>query len=687
MDIYKELNLSPVQNEPDVWLSRLVIFEKIFPEPIVIRDIPFTKGLNIIWAEETEGDISSAEITGHSAGKTTCCRFIRHILGEKTYGTQGNMDLIKNSLPNGYVAAEIHVRAQKLAVIRPIGNNRRSYIKADSSIEELLQDRSHPANLETYSQEIGLEHILDDFGTAGIVRTGEAIEWEHILSWCTRDQEARFQNIYDWRSPRSESKTPGFRFPKAGPLFVMRTALGLFLPDELKGEEKLANLLQYQEDLEKKIETLKQEPQFRINLYDSELRKHLQNVLTGQQEIETLPFHSDNLLPDLKSLTTNATDKIEGQIEELENNRKTLQGKIDDIGAKIHFNENRLMSLDNLFDLEKAAGKELDAGLLARQKNRQLIDKYSEIQCDLGDILYRNCQYVQNRQQVLQFKELQDAQAFEQAEAKREEAQQHFELQKQDINKEINSLIQLRQSLQTKRDAMLAGIREKSDELLDLKQSFENIQTWTKNRDQIGSNEKLDEYRKELTNTATLIQELEQQLTKLLSEHDENRKLLELIFSGAVRTVLSSGTYDGQVSLDNRELGFSVTHGTAMSGEAVETLSVLLSDIASLIYNTVSQSAHLPGFLLHDSPREADLGIRIYRSFIRFTASLQEHFETLDNCPFQYILTTTTPPPQELQNEKYVKLQLNAAETSGLLLKRNIEGETDIGDDPKLFSQ
>ena len=171
------------------------------------------------------------------------------------------------------------------------------------------------------------------------------------------------------------------------------------------------------------------------------------------------------------------------------------------------------------------------------------------------------------------------------------------------------------------------------------------------------------------------------------SASQENRKLLELIFSGAVRTVLSSGTYDGQVSLDNRELGFSVTHGTAMSGEAVETLSVLLSDIASLIYNTVSQSAHLPGFLLHDSPREADLGIRIYRSFIRFTASLQEHFETLDNCPFQYILTTTTPPPQELQNEKYVKLQLNAAETSGLLLKRNIEGETDIGDDPKLFSQ
>ena len=140
--------------------------------------------------------------------------------------------------------------------------------------------------------------------------------------------------------------------------------------------------------------------------------------------------------------------------------------------------------------------------------------------------------------------------------------------------------------------------------------------------------------------------------------------------------MLLSDAYDGVVSLDNRELAFRITHGPAMSGEAVETLSVLLVDIASLIYYTVSNKAHLPGFLIHDSPREADLGIRIYSAFIRFVASLQTHFNRVEECPFQYILTTTTPPPPEQRTSEFLKLSLNAGEVDGLLLKRNVAATT-----------
>jgi len=136
--------------------------------------------------------------------------------------------------------------------------------------------------------------------------------------------------------------------------------------------------------------------------------------------------------------------------------------------------------------------------------------------------------------------------------------------------------------------------------------------------------------------------------------------------------VLSSDGYDGQVNLENRELVFRITRGPAMSGEAVETLSVLLADVVCLIYNTVYDKARLPGFLMHDSPREADLGIRIYRSFIRFAASLQEHSGGPDKCPFQYLITTTTAPPEELRTAEHVKLPLNASGPDGLLLRRNI---------------
>jgi hypothetical protein len=98
-----------------------------------------------------------------------------------------------------------------------------------------------------------------------------------------------------------------------------------------------------------------------------------------------------------------------------------------------------------------------------------------------------------------------------------------------------------------------------------------------------------------------------------------------------------------------------------MSGEAVETLAVLLADLACMVYNSVSERPRLPGFLLHDSPREADLSLRLYRRFIGLTATLQEHFGAAENCPFQYIITTTTPPPDKLRNDNWVKLHLNAA--------------------------
>jgi len=662
-----------------------VIFEQITPGPRIIRDIQLSRGLNIVWAEETEDDVPSAEITGHSAGKTTFCRLLRYILGEKTYGTRANMLLIQNALPNAYVAAEVHVKGKNWSVLRPIGNGRNSYIKENSSIEELLQDRSQPAYLETYAEKIGLEKLLDRLETGGIVRTGETIRWEHILAWCTRDQEARFQNIYEWRSPRSESDTPAFRFPKAGPLFFMRVALGLFMPDELKGEEDLAKLQQDQEFLEKELEKLKREPQFRINLYDSELRKRLRNILPEDPEIETLPLYSGNLLPDLDRLTNKAIEKIESEISEFDKTRKSLQEDIDALGAKIRQAEEQIRTLDGLLNIGEAAGQELDIGLAEREERRKIVADFKDQRC-LGGILYRDCDQVKKLQQVLQFSQLQDAQAMKEAAANRVNLQRDIEQQKKHIQEENDILQRERYALNVKRDDLSTAIGDQQEIIRDLKYTRDGLKAWSTKLEKSGGYKEIDECRQKLEKTANRAKDLEHQLTKLLAEHNESRDLLASIFSGAVRAVLSSGTYDGRVGLDNRELTFSITHGSAMSGEAVETLSVLLTDITSLIYSMVSVNAHLPGLLLHDSPREADLGNRIYRNFIRFVASLQEHFGKSDNCPFQYILTTTTAPPPELLNERFVKLKLNAADPSGLLLQRNIGSAVGQNNGPNLFS-
>jgi len=672
MDLYKELKLKPVRSEPNVWVSRLVTLERLSPEPVIIRDVALTRGLNIVWAEEPEDDASAAEICGHSAGKTTFCRFLRYVLGENTFGTKVATELMRKAIPEGYVAAEIHVGGKKWAVRRPFGGGRMTYIKQDATIEEMLRERTAAVSQEDYPKRLGLEGLLDEFETGQIVQTAEDIQWTHVLAWCTRDQEARFQNIHDWRSPRSESDTPSFRFPKAGPLFVMRTVLGLFQPDELKGEERLAELLREKERLTKEIEDKRREPQFRVNLYDHELRRRLGAILLDEHGLADRPLHSDELLPDLHRLTDHAISVLEEQSRDHAGAIVGLQDQIDNIGGRIRERESELQQLDALFDLNVAAGKELDTGLSGRQEQRKQLQEHQDKMCPFGGVLIRECSYVTDRQNTLRITELQDVHAMEQAEARREEEKRRIETAKSGLRASIEELRRQRGDLQAKRESLEAALRKDERETHELRRARESLETWTQRRDQGAGYEELVSLRQKLDGMNHQIEEIEQELTGLLRQHDENRERLGAIFSAVVRSVLSSDGYDGAVSLDNRELAFRVTHGPAMSGEAVETLSVLLADVASLIYHTVSDKSRLPGFLVHDSPREADLGIRIYRSFIRFAASLQAHFGGSEKCPFQYILTTTTAPPDELRSSEFLKLRLSADKPEGLLLGRNV---------------
>jgi len=673
VDLYKELRLDPIRKEPTVWVRRLVIYERILPEPLLIREVKLQKGLNIIWAEEPEDENASAEINGHSAGKTTFCRFMRYVLGEKTYGTKANMDLIRKSLPHAYIAAELFIRQRQWAVMRPIGTGHNSYILPDATIEELLKSRGQIAHHNDYQQKIGLDALLNDFETGAIVRTGQAIEWGHILAWCARDQESRFQNIYDWRSPRSESGYPAFRSSKADPLFVMRATLGLFLPDELKGEEKLGELLKEQKDLEKELEEHKQESQFRINLYDREVRRRLQRILANEPTIDTAPFHSENLFfPGLDKLTDMAREEIGKKVTDLEKNQQEAQELVDDLGAQIGDLEKTLRQFERYFQIGTAEINELEVGIHRRKEVDNYVEEHRDEICRLGDVLYSECTHVKERQCVRQFAQLQDTRVMQQIQSEKAQKQEKLNDQRDKILKEIKALGEGRDAAKRKREAIQADIRANRENLRDLDRAFQELKSWSEKADTQNAYPRLVECPKKHENTTGNIETLEKDLGKLLTDHDSNRKLLASIFSGSVRSVLQSGTYDGRVNFNNRELAFLITHGPAMSGEAVETLSVLLADVASLVFTTVSEKSHFPGFLLHDSPREADLGGRIYRSFIRFIASLQESCGGAANCSFQYILTTTTAPPKELQAEETVKMKLDASKTNGLFLRRNL---------------
>jgi len=74
-----------------------------------------------------------------------------------------------------------------------------------------------------------------------------------------------------------------------------------------------------------------------------------------------------------------------------------------------------------------------------------------------------------------------------------------------------------------------------------------------------------------------------------------------------------------------------------------------------------------PRFLIHDSPREADMGEAPYGRI--FDLIIEQSNERSN---YQHIITTTTNPPEEYQEIPYLRLKLDSSESSGKLFKQDL---------------
>lgn len=110
----------------------------------------------------------------------------------------------------------------------------------------------------------------------------------------------------------------------------------------------------------------------------------------------------------------------------------------------------------------------------------------------------------------------------------------------------------------------------------------------------------------------------------------------------------------------------------ARGGEAYQVLEVLLGDIVCLLDSATSEASNYPGFLVHDCPREADMSERLYREFFLVASEAAQQFGQGGAVPFQFIVTTTSPPPEELRGEPNTVLELEPGREEGLLFKREL---------------
>jgi hypothetical protein len=154
---------------------------------------------------------------------------------------------------------------------------------------------------------------------------------------------------------------------------------------------------------------------------------------------------------------------------------------------------------------------------------------------------------------------------------------------------------------------------------------------------------------------------------KLRSQHSAALSRLRDLFSYVCKGLLGN-----QVKASLILSGQGLQADVEVGGMAMESLKAVAFDLAAMLMSIEGHSM-LPAFLVHDSPREADLGEAIYHRLFRLVRS----FERLaDDPPFQYIITTTSRPPDELRVSPFLVAEFQGSIAEERLLCRDLGGGT-----------
>ncbi len=174
------------------------------------------------------------------------------------------------------------------------------------------------------------------------------------------------------------------------------------------------------------------------------------------------------------------------------------------------------------------------------------------------------------------------------------------------------------------------------------------------------------------TPTTSLNEELESLRIQLEQGRTRSQKaiyLLESQYRAIMAAWLPDGV-DGVIKLDGKGLKVDVEFDGRgeVSTAALDSLKIVAFDLAVLHLATEGK-ALLPPFLIHDSPREADLDAMLYARLFEMIAQWETGTET--PC-FQYIVTTTTAPPPELQGDEFVKLKMSSTPADERLFRTDL---------------
>ena len=640
-----EIRPAAGRSEPRLWVRRLAIWSA---PGVLLREVRLRPGLNVLWAPDPadQGDVAGVSGVGHGSGKTLFCRLLRYCLGEDRFAQDEQRERVAHAFPEGEVGAEVIVDGIPWAVVRPIGTGRRHVAVRDAALDQVERERPEPT---------GVAPLLD--AIAASLRHGDLLPflpvdrprdvWLLALAWLSRDQECRFDKLLDWRSADSGSGSPARNLSAQRLLDTLRALIDAVEPEEQTLREEIRDELEAErDDARGEANRRELEAERLLSRLTAELDAALKDPPFARMAVEPLREAAkanvnrlagtgpDADATDLDALRTEY-DAARRQVEELQKDLSGAEARVPEIRAMISRMESEL------------------PGMSARvYRAEHAVCPICEVPIDTA--LAEGCKLSHK---------LPD----------RDETRKRREGLQQDLAKERRRLEE-EQDRRERIDRELVPARERAAALHERLRSAERARdarsdAWFNARRLVDDVDRLERLLGEQEAAQSRADALEKEIRTKRERADAFRdaqagvfERLSGLFNAVVQAAIGTDAA-GRVAFDGNGLRASVELGGERSTAAIDSLKVVAFDLATVCMSMEGRT-RLPAFLIHDSPREADLGLGIYRRLFHFVRALED----VGARPlFQYVVTTTTSPPDELRTEPWLVATLGGAAGERLL--------------------
>ncbi len=636
--------------EPRLWVRRLVVWSD---PTTIIREVKLRPGLNIVWSPDPADRDRPAEGDGglgHGSGKTLFCRLLRYCLGEERFAPDRQRDRIAHALKDGLVGAEIVVDGTVWAVVRSIGMTRKHLAVQGGELKVLAAGNSNSTGMGPLQDAV--EKAIITNPVAELISAGGPPQaWLAALAWLTRDQECRFGRVLDWRAAESDSGSPVRSWSDAERLEALRALLKALTPEEQELRRRVGSLESERSAGERDLGHQEWSvAQLRRRL-GVELGVPAEALPDGSLAGDVLKRAATARLASTAVVTLAAgpqdVDQARAAYEAARRRVVTLEGTLSRLNGLIPELEKLVQLIRG--EIPGVSFREHGAEHPACPVCEVPVDRVLAEGCGLSHKLPNLAEIRQRRYQLIRRLD-EESERLQAAIRERNRSQSEHAEAQADLEQTHQRLLAAEQASEARREEWFAARRNLED--------ADRLAAWARSLEEAGA--KLLHLGEEVETVREHVAELRGQQARVFRHAS---KLFDTIIGDLVGPEAT-----GRITLDGNGLHLGVDMGGDRSTAAIDSLKVLAFDLTALCMSIEGRTS-VPSFLLHDSPREADLGLSRYHRVIRFVRAL----ESVGPMPlFQYILTTTTRPPKELCRNPWLVLTLEGTPADKRLLGRDL---------------